>query len=141
MQLKPTEAPMAKDTANKKHRTANNGHTGNGKTAVRPTNFSSGLISTIPHGRKGKHNLIVSMILDDLAKLDSEKAVLVPLDSLDGEKMENVRSALNRATRQRNMPVATATDEKYLYVWRTEAGKSEAGTTPDRRESQTSHQR
>jgi hypothetical protein len=132
---------MAKDTPNKKHRTANNGDNGNGKTAVRPANFSSSLISTIPHGRKGKHNLIVSMILDDLAKLDSEKAVLVPLDSLDGEKMENVRSALNRATRQRNMPVATATDEKYLYVWRTEAGKPQARTAPDRRGSQTSHQR
>jgi hypothetical protein len=43
--------------------------------------------------------------------------------------MENVRSALNRATRQRNMLVATATDEKYLYIWRTEQKKSQA-TTP-----------
>ncbi len=83
-------------------------------------NFSSTLIATIPHGRKGKHNLIVAMILDDLQKLDSEKAILVPLESLDGEKMENVRSAVNRATRQKNMLVATATDEKYFYVWRTE---------------------
>jgi hypothetical protein len=129
---------MGKDTPNKKHRIANKGYNGNGK--AEPTNFSSGLISTIPHGRKGKHNLIVSMILDDLTKLDSEKAVLVPLDSLDGEKMENVRSALNRATRQRNMPVATATDEKYLYVWRIEPGKSRAGSAPDRRGPQTSRQ-
>jgi hypothetical protein len=83
--------------------------------------------------------MIVSMILDDLARLDPEKAVLVPLDSLDGEKMENVRSALNRATRQRKMLVATATDEKYFYVWRTESKKSQ-GTTPDRL-AQTSHQR
>src|ERR1041385_8138547 len=119
---------MAKETAKNGHKILSEGHDGNGKAAVVPTNFSSGLISTIPHGRKGKHNLIVSMILDDLTKLDSEKAVLVPLDSLDGEKMENVRSALNRATRQRNMPVATATDEKYLYVWRIEPGKSQAGT-------------
>jgi hypothetical protein len=131
---------MAKDTPDKKHRIASNEHNGNGKAAARPTNFSSGLISTIPHGRKGKHNLIVSMILDDLTKLDLEKAVLVPLDSLDGEKMENVRSALNRATRQRKMPVATATDEKYLYVWRTEPGKS-PGTASDRRGPQTSSQR
>ena len=117
---------MAKNTPKNEHTIANNGHNGNGK-AVAP-NFASGLLSTIPHGRKGKHSLIVSMILDDLARLDLEKAVLVPLDSLDGEKMENVRSALNRATRQRKMLVATATDEKYLYVWRIEPEKSQAGT-------------
>jgi len=131
---------MAKDTPKNGHKISSNGHKGNGKTAVVPTNFSSGLISTIPHGRKGKHNLIVSMILDDLAKLDPEKAVLVPLGSLDGEKMQNVRSALNRATRQRKILVATATDEKYFYVWRTESKKPQ-GTTPDRPGSQTSRQR
>jgi hypothetical protein len=42
----------------------------------------------------------------------------VPLDGLDGEKMQNVRSALNRVTREKNMDVATSTDDKYLYVWR-----------------------
>jgi hypothetical protein len=119
---------MAKDTPKNRHKIASNGHNGNGKAAV-PTNFGSSLISTVPHGRKGKHNLIVSMIMDDLAKLDAERALLVPLDSLAEEKMENVRSALNRATRQRNMLVATATDEKYLYIWRTEQKKSQP-TTP-----------
>jgi hypothetical protein len=121
---------MAKDTAKNGHKISSNGYNGNGKTAVLPPNFASGLISTVPQGRKGKHNLIVSMILDDLARLDPEKAVLVPLVSLEGEKMENVRSALNRATRQRRMLVATATDEKYLYVWRTESEKPQAGTAP-----------
>jgi hypothetical protein len=95
------------------------GHNGNGKAAV-PSHFASKLVSSVPHSRKGKHNLIVSMILDDLDELEAERAILVPLENLDGEKMENVRSALNRATRQRNMVVATATDEKYFYVWRSE---------------------
>ena len=129
---------MAKNTPKNGHAIPSNGHNGTEKVA-RP-NFASSLVSTIPHGRKSKHSLIVSMILDDLARLDPEKAVLVPLDSLDGEKMENVRSALNRATRQRKMLVATATDEKYFYVWRTESKKFH-GTTPDRAGSQTSHQR
>ena len=102
-----------------------NGHSSNGN-AVRPPHIGSKLISNIPHGRKGKHNLIVSMILDDLEALDPEKAVLIPLAGLEGEKMENVRSALNRATRQRKMLVATATDEKYFYVWRTEPRKAQA---------------
>jgi hypothetical protein len=95
------------------------GHNGNGKAAV-PSHFASKLVSSVPHSRKGKHNLIVSMILDDLDELEAERAIQVPLENLDGEKMENVRSALNRATRQRNMVVATATDEKYFYVWRSE---------------------
>jgi len=118
---------MAKDTPKNGHKIASNGHNGNGKAV--PPNFASSMISAIPRGRKGKHNLIVSMILDDLANLDAERALLVPLDSLAEEKMENVRSALNRATRQRNMLVATATDEKYLYIWRTEQKKPQA-TTP-----------
>jgi hypothetical protein len=118
---------MAKDTPKNGHKIASNGHNGNGKAAV-PTNFGSSLISTVPHGRKGKHNLIVSMILADLEKLDAERAVVVPLDSLDGQKMENVRSALNRATRQKKMLVTTATDDKYFYVWRTEQKKSQTAT-------------
>ena len=40
------------------------------------------------------------------------------LSSLNGEKMQNLRSALNRVTREKNIPVVTSTDEKYLYVWR-----------------------
>lgn len=126
---------MAKDARKNGHTISSNGHNGNGKAAI-PPNFSSGLISKIPHGRKGKHNLIVSMILDDLDNLDLEKAVLVPLDSLKGEKMENVRSALNRATRQRNMLVATATDDKYFYVWR-----AEQPVAPNGLSSQTNGQR
>ena len=122
---------MAKDTPKNGHKSASNGRNGNGKAVV-PPNFASSLISAIPQGRKGKHNEIVSMILADLARLDAERAVLVPLDSLDGEKMENIRSALNRATRQRKMLVATATDEKYFYVWQTAPKKTEPATAPNR---------
>ena len=109
-------------------RDGDNGNNGNGKAAV-PSHFASKLVSSVPHSRKGKHNLIVSMILDDLDELEAERAILVPIENLEGEKMENVRSALNRATRQRNMVVATATDEKYFYVWRSEA-KTEPAAAP-----------
>src|SRR5690348_5631131 len=114
------------------NRNGNNGRSSNG-AAVKPPYFPSQLIATIPlQGRKGKHNQIVSMILDDLDKLEPEKAVTVPLDSLKGEKMENVRSALNRATRQRKMLVATAADDKYFYVWRTGPKKAQTITPPGR---------
>jgi hypothetical protein len=74
--------------------------------------------SEVPQGRKGKHRKAVADILADLSKLKAQQAVKVPLSSLDGEKMQNLRSALNRVTRERNIPVLTSSDEKYLYVWR-----------------------
>ena len=96
-----------------------NGTNGN-HSKVPPFNFANKLIAAVPHGRKGKHNAIVAKILADLHRLDMETAILVPLDGLDGEKIENVRSALNRSTRQKEISVATSTDDKYFYVWRTQ---------------------
>jgi hypothetical protein len=111
----------------------NNGH--NGK-AHQPLNFANKLITSIPHGRKGKHNTMVAKILADLDRLDMETAILVPLDGLNGEKIENVRSALNRATKQKKIPVATSTDDQYFYVWRTQEKKSQTATAPGKSASQ-----
>ena len=82
----------------------------------------------VPQGRKGKHRRAVADILDDLSKLNPQQAVKIPLSSLKGEKMQNLRSALNRVTREKNIPVETSSDEKYLYVWRTDAPKTTAAT-------------
>jgi hypothetical protein len=56
------------------------------------------------------------MILRDLSQLKDGAALRVPLADL-GNTKENVRSALNRATRNAKLNVATATDENFLYVW------------------------
>jgi len=80
--------------------------------------------SDIPQGRKGKHRKAVTDILSDLAKLNNQQAVQIPLSSLKGEKMQNLRSALNRVTREKNMLVETSSDEKYLYVWRVDPAKN-----------------
>jgi len=109
----------------------------NGK-AHQPLNFANKLIASIPHGRRGKHSAIVAKILADLGRLDMDTAILVPLDGLNGEKMENVRSALNRATKQKKIPVATSTDDKYFYVWRTQPENSEAATASGKPLSQRS---
>jgi len=78
----------------------------------------------VPQGRKGKHRTAVANILADLSKLKAQQAVRVPLSTLKGEKMQNLRSALNRVTREKNIPVVTSSDEKYLYVWRAEPPKN-----------------
>lgn len=91
-----------------------NGNNGNGEAL----NFANVLQVDVPQGRQGKHRKLVSQILADLERTAQDTAVRVPLSGLDGEKMQNVRSALNRVTRAKSIDVATAADEKYLYVWR-----------------------
>ncbi len=70
----------------------------------------------VPQGRNGKHKQIVSTILRDLDNLKDGSAIKVPVSELPFSK-ENVRSALNRATRKAGRKVATASDETFLYIW------------------------
>jgi hypothetical protein len=70
----------------------------------------------VPRSRNGKHKEIVSIILRDLDQLKEGAAIKVPLEGL-GDSKENVRSALNRATRKGKRNVATASDDNFLYVW------------------------
>ena len=70
----------------------------------------------VPQGRNGKHKSIVSAIIADLDKLEGGAALMIELKELDDSK-ENIRSALNRVTRKLKRNVATASDEKFLYVW------------------------
>jgi hypothetical protein len=82
--------------------------------------FKTMVQADVPQGRNGKHKQVVTTILNDLDQLEDGTAIKVPLAALP-EKKENVRSALNRATRKAGRRVATATDATYLYVWN--AGK------------------
>ena len=81
-----------------------------------PLNFRTMLQADVPQGRNGKHKQIVAKILSDLDQVSEGTAIKVPLAEL-AESKENVRSALNRATRQAGRKVATATDASFLYVW------------------------
>ena len=81
-----------------------------------PMNFQGMRQVDVPHVRSGKHKAIVTRILSDLDQIDKGVALKVPLAQLS-ESKENVRSALNRATRKDGRRVATASDEEFLYVW------------------------
>jgi hypothetical protein len=86
-----------------------------------PMRFQSILQLDVPKGRDGKHKRIVTQLLSDIAQLDHGTALKIPLSALPDSK-ENIRSALNRATRERGMEVATSSDETHLYVWKVESG-------------------
>lgn len=86
------------------------------KTLSPHAKFKTAARSDVPTGRKGKHNGIVTDILNDLLELDGGRCLKIPLAELPDSKV-NIRSALNRAAHKENKAVATATDEEFLYVW------------------------
>jgi hypothetical protein len=89
------------------------------KTEIEHLSFESIRQNEVPKGRDGKHKRIVSQLLNDIDRLERGTALKVPLAALPDSK-ENIRAALNRATRQRGMEVATSSDAEYLYVWKTD---------------------
>jgi hypothetical protein len=89
-------------------------------------NFKTMSIPDVPHGRNGKHKVIVHQILSDLVQVKDGMALKVPLDGLE-ETKEKVRSALNRATRKAGLNVATASDATFLYVWTENKKTTKAG--------------
>jgi DNA helicase TIP49 (TBP-interacting protein) len=88
-----------------------------GKTEkAAPMHFKTVIHADVPRGRNGKHKEIVTVILRDLDKLKQGAALKVPIAELPDTK-ENIRSALNRATRKAGQRVATAADDQFLYIW------------------------
>ena len=79
--------------------------------------FESVLQADVPTGRNGKHKEIVSQLLQDIAQLKTGSALKVPLEQLPDTK-ENIRSALNRATREKGINVSTSSDDDFLYIWK-----------------------
>ena len=89
-------------------------------SGVTPMKFESVRQLDVPKGRDGKHKRIVTQLLSDIDQLGAGTALKVPLSALPDTK-ENIRSALNRATRFRGLEVATSSDAEFLYVWKVEA--------------------
>ena len=79
-------------------------------------NFKTTLQTDVPQGRNGKHKGLVTKILSDLDQVHAGIALKIPLADLEDGK-DNVRSALNRATRKTGRPIKTATDDQFLYIW------------------------
>jgi hypothetical protein len=97
------------------------------------SHFKTMALVDVPRSRNGKHKKIIALILRDLDQLGERAAFKVPLADL-GDSKENVRSALNRATRKAGRNVATATDENYLYVWNAAEPESSNGARRSRQD-------
>ena len=69
------------------------------------------------NGRAGKHHKIVSDILSDFARLDQYSAIKIDLAEV-GKKKADLRAALHRAAKKKNLDLVTTSDEKHLYVFR-----------------------
>lgn len=72
----------------------------------------------LPQGRKGKHHDIVAQLLSDIEALEPGRALKIRVSELS-DTMSNVRSALNRACKQKSLEIATSSDDEYFYVWKT----------------------
>jgi len=72
----------------------------------------------VPHDRKGKHNALVSRIMEDLHRIEPGVALKVPASALGSQKIENIRAALAREVKKTRLRIATSIDQDYFYVWR-----------------------
>ena len=79
--------------------------------------FGSVSRADVPTGRNGKHREIVTQLLSDLEQLEQGSALKVPLTELPDTK-ENIRSALSRAAHQKQIDIATSSNDEFLYIWK-----------------------
>jgi len=101
--------------------TSTNNGNGNGNNGNGILKFDSILRAALPAGRRGKHFEVVSELLSQLETLDHGRALKIPVTELPDTKA-NIRSALSRACKQKNIDVATSSDDTFLYLWKPEPG-------------------
>ena len=81
-------------------------------------NYGRTRISGLKKNRKGKHHNLLLKIMEDLRKSQSGFAVEIPLASIAGVSVLNLRSAIVRAAAKEKISVATSSDDENFYVWR-----------------------
>jgi hypothetical protein len=86
-----------------------------------PTRFGSVSQVDVPKGREGKHKKIITLLLEDIARLKVGSALKIPLSELPDTK-ENIRAALSRAANQKKISIATSSNSEFLFVWKTNEG-------------------
>jgi hypothetical protein len=83
-------------------------------------NFNTARIADLKKSRKGKHHDLMVKVIEDLGNSESGFAVEIPLATLDGVSVLNLRSAIIRAAAKEGVQVSTSSDDKNFYVWKAE---------------------
>ena len=88
------------------------------KLVEKELNFETTEVGNVPHGRKGKHNPLMTRVLHDLQRIEPGVALKIPVSALGSQKLENIRAALAREIKKTTLKIGTSIDDDYFYVWR-----------------------
>jgi hypothetical protein len=91
------------------------------KELTRHPNYERTLISGLKKSRKGKHHDLLGKVMEDLKKSAPGYAVKIPLDSIDGVSVLNLRSAIVRSAEKARISISTSSDDENFYVWKARA--------------------
>jgi hypothetical protein len=90
----------------------------NGEKEKGYPNYGRALISGLKKSRKGKHHELMGRIMEDLKKSAPNYAVRIPLSSMEGVSVLNLRSAIVRAAKKEGISVSTSSDDQNFYLWK-----------------------
>ena len=88
------------------------------KTAAVPLKYNRVDINSLHQGRRGKHHDLVQGILQELKLLPSGSALEIPLASVGGIGLANLRSAVHRIASSENLVIETLANGESFYVWK-----------------------
>ena len=87
------------------------------KLVSKELNFETVSAAQVPHERRGKHNQLMTQILEDLERITPAVALRIPRSSLGSQKVANIRAALAREIKKTKLVIGTSIDDDYFYVW------------------------
>ena len=81
-------------------------------------NFDRVILANLRRNRRGKHHDLIQGVFQDLETLPAGSAIKIPLATLDGITLANLRSAVHRASGSRGLEIETLSDEDNFYIWK-----------------------
>lgn len=86
--------------------------------APQRSKFERVSLRELRQGRKGKHHTLITEILGEIDDLSDGQALKIPLTRIKGVPVANLRSSISRATKTRDIKIATYSDAQNFYVWK-----------------------
>jgi hypothetical protein len=85
---------------------------------VSGTKYERVSLCDLRQGRKGKHFHLIAELLGELERLPEGQALKIPLKKIKSVPIANLRSSISRATKMRDIAIATYSDEENFYIWK-----------------------